>query len=586
MTGMGRTVQSRNPLIVSFFRSALGHQLLLVLAVLAVCAVAVNVVRTLQFRRLRQSGRTSFPSNLRPLGPEPAARRMLRIGFGCLWILDGLLQLQSSMPLGLPSACHPAGRGHARRAGCSTWSTAASPSGPTTRSRPPRRRSGSSSGSGSGCSWRPGAAGPGSAGRPVPAGDSSSGSSARPSAASSHPGLTWLFGAPGAVLFYCVAGVLIALPERVFATRRLGRIVSASGGVFLIGMAVLQAWPGRGFWQGGGRRHPARRMVRQMAQTPQPHFLSSWVGSFAASTPPRLGRQPLRRRGPGVPSARCLLSGRRRLVVVGARRPRRALPGRLGARRGLRVLRRRRDRPQLHAADGLALRGRLRGRGPAAGGGRAAAEVARRPDVRRRRPAAIPGGSASRLSYLTRTLAAVAAVGIVLVGTAPMALAAVNPNADPILTEASTGRRTPRHPGAAVLARRPARPAPVSLASLRGPCGRADLPRPRLHLDCPLIAQEFRQTDQQLGRPGHARRLRRHRGQPDLPLGWPSPSLRPTGGPHRRGQLVLPDRVAARSSSRSGTPTGERRAPSAPGPWSPTATWPSSSTHGGTSGTR
>ena len=36
------------------------------------------------------------------------------------------------------------------------------------------------------------------------------------------PGLTWLFGAPGAVLIYAVAGALIALPERAWRTRRLG----------------------------------------------------------------------------------------------------------------------------------------------------------------------------------------------------------------------------------------------------------------------------------------------------------------------------------------------------------------------------
>ena len=59
------------------------------------------------------------------------------------------------------------------------------------------------------------------------------------------PGVTWLFGAPGAVLFYCVAGILIALPERAFATPRLGRIILSAGGLFLIGMALLQAWPGR-----------------------------------------------------------------------------------------------------------------------------------------------------------------------------------------------------------------------------------------------------------------------------------------------------------------------------------------------------
>ena len=64
------------------------------------------------------------------------------------------------------------------------------------------------------------------------------------------PGLTWLFGAPGAVLLYCVAGALIALPERSWRTPRLGRAILAGTGVFLAGMAVLQAWPGRGFWQG------------------------------------------------------------------------------------------------------------------------------------------------------------------------------------------------------------------------------------------------------------------------------------------------------------------------------------------------
>ena len=94
------------------------------------------------------------------------------------------------------------------------------------------------------------------------------------------PGLTWLFGAPGAVLFYCAAGILIALPERAFSTARLGRIVIGLSGVFLIGMAVLQAWPGRGYWQGRGGTLAG--MVRTMAQTSQPSFLSSWLSSFAS----------------------------------------------------------------------------------------------------------------------------------------------------------------------------------------------------------------------------------------------------------------------------------------------------------------
>ena len=71
------------------------------------------------------------------------------------------------------------------------------------------------------------------------------------------PGLTWLFGAPGAVLIYMVAGGLIALPERAWRSPRLGRAVLAGLGLFLVGMAVLQAWPGRGFWQGPRTASPA-----------------------------------------------------------------------------------------------------------------------------------------------------------------------------------------------------------------------------------------------------------------------------------------------------------------------------------------
>ena len=53
-------------------------------------------------------------------------------------------------------------------------------------------------------------------------------------------------------------------------------------------MAVLQAWPGRGFWQGtiGGQPGTLAGMVQQMSSTPQPHVLSALLahfGSFAAS---------------------------------------------------------------------------------------------------------------------------------------------------------------------------------------------------------------------------------------------------------------------------------------------------------------
>ena len=40
------------------------------------------------------------------------------------------------------------------------------------------------------------------------------------------PGLTWMFGAPGAVVFYCAASALIAAPERSWRTPSPQRTVS------------------------------------------------------------------------------------------------------------------------------------------------------------------------------------------------------------------------------------------------------------------------------------------------------------------------------------------------------------------------
>ena len=101
------------------------------------------------------------------------------------------------------------------------------------------------------------------------------------------PGLSWLFGAPGAALLYALAGALIALPDRAWLGDQLGRRLLAGAGVFLAGMAVLQAWPGRGFWSGtvGGQPGSLTSMVRDMSQTSQPGFLASLLrafGTFAA----------------------------------------------------------------------------------------------------------------------------------------------------------------------------------------------------------------------------------------------------------------------------------------------------------------
>ena len=176
-------------------------------------------------------------------GPEPAGRLLLLIGFGNLWLFDGLLQIQPGMPAGLPSqgieptaASSPAWVQHIVNWGVTSWSyhpvpasaaavwiqvglgiwLLAAPSGAISR-----------------------LAGLASAGWGLVIwvfGESFGGIFA--------PGLSWLSGAPGAAAIYVVAGVLIALPERAWASPRPGRLTLAGLGLFLAGMAVLQAWPG------------------------------------------------------------------------------------------------------------------------------------------------------------------------------------------------------------------------------------------------------------------------------------------------------------------------------------------------------
>jgi hypothetical protein len=64
------------------------------------------------------AGRT--PGSPLPVLAEPAWRQLLRIGFGLLWIFDGVLQAQPKMAIGLPSqVIEPIAAGS--RGGCSTW---------------------------------------------------------------------------------------------------------------------------------------------------------------------------------------------------------------------------------------------------------------------------------------------------------------------------------------------------------------------------------------------------------------------------------------------------------------------------------
>jgi cytochrome oxidase Cu insertion factor (SCO1/SenC/PrrC family) len=490
MPGMGRSVQTGNSLIVSGFHSALWHQLLVVFFVFLACAVAFNIVRTVQYRKLRADGQVAFPTS-GPVLPEPLARRLLRFGFGALWILDGLLQAQSSMPLGLPTgviepsaSSSPAWVHHIVNSGVTIWTDHPIQAAAATvwiqvglgiwLLVAPRGR------------WsRLGGAASAAWGLVVWVFGESLGGVL-------SPGLTWLYGAPGAVLFYVAAGILVALPERTYATPRLGRLVVRSAGVFLMAMALLQAWPGRGFWQGKGGALSA--MVDAMAKTPQPGFLSSWVSSFADFASAH-GWEVNLFVVVALGTIGALFITARRTLVFGALVAfvvlcvaDWVLVEDLGFLGGVGTDPNSMVPMMLLFVAGYVAMVRL----PAA------------VDMTASEPAA--GATASpfwwqhaTLPYVTRTLAAVAAVGVVVIGTAPMAMAAVDRNADPILTEALDGTPNALDSPAPPFTLTDQHGHPVSLASLHGHVVALTFLDPVCTSDCPLIAQEFRATDQQLG---------------------------------------------------------------------------------------
>ena len=166
---------------------------------------------------------------------------------------------------------------------------------------------------------------------------------------------------------------LVALPDRSWETPRLGKGLLRGMGAFFVGMGVLQAWPGRGFWSGrapgSGPPGTLTGMVRQMSQVSQPSVTASWVRSFGSF---QAGHGWLVNVGRGGPPGRggCLLPQRQPPGRPHRRDRRgRALPGRLGPRPGLRVLRRGGHRSQLHDPHGAGVHQRLRGHGAVAGPG-------------------------------------------------------------------------------------------------------------------------------------------------------------------------------------------------------------------------
>lgn len=511
---MSHSLQLDNPLVVAAFHAALLQQLLLILGIGVVLAVAWNVVFALQLRRgatgpaahastagARAAGApTGGPGALRAaamLAPEPVGRRFLRITFGILWVFDGVLQVQSGMPLGMPDGVvKPAA------AGSPAWVHTLVNAGITIWADHPVQAAASvvwiQLGIGLALLLSPRgrwsrAAGAVSAGWAVVVwifGEAFG--------AIMAPGLSWLTGAPGGVVFYGLAGLLLALPETAWRGRRLGRIVTAAMGLFFLGMALLQAWPGRGSWQGGTGSHAGSlvTMVRTMATTSQPAVFAGWVKAFSGFD----GAHGWAVNLVVVVVLACmglmLVSGRRLAVAVAVAV---AVPfclaawvlvqdfgffGGVGTDPNSMV-------PQLFllAGGALALL-------------RAPAEAHEPSFVSVREIAT--GGRARRWEVLTagvvaRAAAALVAVTVIAVGVVPMAAASTNPNASPIVTEAENGSADLLNEPAPAFSLTDQYGKPVSLASLRGKAIALTFLDPVCTSDCPLIAQTFRQADERLG---------------------------------------------------------------------------------------
>ncbi|MGO8872616.1 MAG: SCO family protein [Acidimicrobiales bacterium] len=504
MPGMGAPAGAGNSSIVEQFHAALLRQGALILLIAVLLFVAWNSLRSLQYRRAAADG-GPLRARRPVLGPEPVARRLLRIGFGLLWIFDGLLQLQPGMPLGLSSAVlQPAA------SSSPGWVQGVVVVAVRTWSRHPTEAAASAVWIQLGIGvlllvaprgrWSR-SAGVISAGWGLVVwvfGEAFGGLFA--------PGLTVLFGAPGAALLYVVAGGLVALPDRAWATRTLGRAVTASIGAFLLAMAVLQAWPGRGFWQGTvhGSSGTLAGMVRQMAAIPQPSALASsirWFGSFAGSNGASVNLVVvvvLAAVGLAFVSGRLVEPALVTLVMFGVADW--LLVEDLGVWGGTGT-----DPNSMVPLLLLAVGGYLATvripvtagvvtevpvAAPPVAGGPYIAE----PDVRTRRWwDRVDAGYAGRLA------AAAGALFVVLVGTAPMVSAATDTRADPALAESINGAPAVTDGPAPAFQLVDQSGRPVSLADLRGYTVALTFLDPVCTTDCPVIAQEFRVTSQMLG---------------------------------------------------------------------------------------
>ena len=98
-----------------------------------------------------------------------------------------------------------------------------------------------------------------------------------------------------------------------------------------------------------------------------------------------------------------------------------------------------------------------------------------------------------------QSVASVGAIGVIILGAAPMAVAQASPVADTILAQSIDGSSNPVNFPAPAFSLTDQDGRAVTLASLRGKVVLLTFLDDTCSVDCPLIAQEFRQAGQLLG---------------------------------------------------------------------------------------
>jgi len=516
MPGMGNGFQSNNPTMEAAFRAAVQHQSVAVILLALLLALAYAVTRTIAAHRLVSPGsprprQSATSMGAAPSGEgadatavattpppvtlqasrtaEPTARRFLRIAFGCLWIFDGLLQLQAQMPIGLATQVispTEAGQPH--------WLALTIQWGTGVWERHPVEAAAAAVWIQIGIgAWLLVAA----RGRWSRLGGLASVGWAlvvwvfgEGMGMVLTPSGSWLFGAPGAVVFYGAAGALLAMGETVWYGPGTGRRILRFFGVVFLGGAVLQALPGRGSWNGNS----LSSMAAQMSSARQPHLVASLVnafGNFAAANGLAVNVfviVALSAVGLGLLTQRLVHASFIGAIVMCAATwvlvqdcgffggigtdPNSGIPMILLLSAGYLALR----RATVMAEAGV---------------------VATRPAGADRLGGA-PGRNPLGLEII-RWLSIAAAVGVTILGAAPMALASLNPRTDLIVAESISGSTTPQNSPEFGFTLIDQNGRPVSLRGLRGRAVLLTFLDPVCTSDCPLIAQELKAADGLLG---------------------------------------------------------------------------------------